>query len=57
MGANAMCDRCVELDEKIERYRLIKSNIADQALNDAADRLIAEMEAEKDSLHPSPSAS
>jgi hypothetical protein len=52
-----MCEKCVELDEKIERYRLIKSNIADQALNDAADRLIAEMEAEKDSLHPSPSAS
>jgi hypothetical protein len=42
-----MCDRCDEIDKTIERYRLIKERILDQAFVDRAKELIAQFEADK----------
>jgi hypothetical protein len=47
-----MCDRCVELDGKIEHYRRIASSINDQLTIDRIKSLIAELEAQKAALHP-----
>lgn len=47
-----MCEKCVEIDEKIEHYRLIKRSIMDQLTVDRAKELIAELEAQKAALHP-----
>jgi hypothetical protein len=47
-----MCDKCVELDEKIVRYRRISSSIMDQFRIDKIKELIADAEAEKATLHP-----
>src|ERR1700730_6806436 len=47
-----MCDKCVELDKKIERYRRLSSSLADQNDNRpdlGANRLIAHAKVE---LHP-----
>lgn len=51
-GENAVCDKCKEIDEKIEHYRLIVRQILDQEFNDRARALIANLEAEKAALHP-----
>ena len=51
-GANAVCDKCEEIDKTIERYRRIKERILDQQLIDGAQRLIDELEADKAALHP-----
>lgn len=47
-----MCEKCEEIDKKIEHYRLIVRQILDQEFNDRAKTLIAELEAEKAALHP-----
>jgi len=47
-----MCDRCQELDEKIERYRRIAWAINDQRTVDKLVEMIAGMEAHKAALHP-----
>jgi hypothetical protein len=47
-----MCDKCVELDKKIERYRRIAAAIADQFTVDGIKASIAELEAQKVELHP-----
>jgi len=51
-GANAMCERCEEIDKTIERYRRIIDQILDRDFNDRAKQMIAELEAEKAVLHP-----
>lgn len=51
-GANAMCNKCDEIDKKIEHYRLIVRQIRDRKFNDRAKELIAELEANKTALHP-----
>jgi hypothetical protein len=51
-GARAMCEKCVEIDKTIERYRQIKRSIMDQLTVDRAKELIAELEARKAALHP-----
>jgi hypothetical protein len=48
----AMCDKCVELDTKIERYRRILFSISDQVTIDRTKELIAELLAQKAALHP-----
>ena len=48
-----MCETCVELDKRSSITALIKSNIIDQKLNDAADRLIKKMEEKRAALDPS----
>lgn len=47
-----MYEKCVEIDEKIEHYRLIKRSIMDQLTVDRAKELIAELESQKATLHP-----
>jgi hypothetical protein len=47
-----MCDKCDELDGKIEHYRKLASGISDRlTLDGIADR-IEEMEAQKVQYHP-----
>jgi hypothetical protein len=47
-----MCDKCVELDKKIEHYRRFQRAIDDRQMIDGAEKLIAKLEAEKAALHP-----
>jgi hypothetical protein len=48
----AMCDKCVEIDGKIEHYRRIASRMEDRAMLDGIKELIAGLQAEKAALHP-----
>ena len=47
-----MCEKCVEIDEKIERYQRVSSGINDQLTIDGIKKLIEQMKAEKVALHP-----
>ena len=47
-----MCDKCVELDGKIEHYHFMASRITDQAMLDGIKRLTADLQAQKAALHP-----
>jgi hypothetical protein len=47
-----MCEKCVEIDAKIERYENISRWITDQPTLDAIKKLTGELKAEKVSLHP-----
>jgi hypothetical protein len=47
-----MCDRCEELDSKIERYRQLAAKVRDPLLTEGIGKLIEEMEAQKAALHP-----
>jgi hypothetical protein len=47
-----MCDKCVEINERIARYRRINEQIMDQQFNDRTKALIAELELEKAGFHP-----
>jgi hypothetical protein len=47
-----MCDQCIKLDDRIARYKRIKDQINDKQTQEAADRLVAELEAKKATLHP-----
>jgi hypothetical protein len=51
-GRPTMCDKCVELDKKIEHYRRFQRAIDDRQMIDGAEKLIAKLEAEKAALHP-----
>jgi cell division FtsZ-interacting protein ZapD len=46
-----MCEKCVELDGKIKRYRWLASMIADQLTLDRIEALIAQLETRKAALH------
>jgi hypothetical protein len=47
-----MCEKCVEIDGRIEHYQNLSSLVTDQRTLDAIKLLIARMEAEKQALHP-----
>jgi hypothetical protein len=47
-----MCEKCVEIDQTIARYKSLKRQTADQIGDRAADELIVRLEAEKLALHP-----
>ena len=47
-----MCDKCKELEKKIERYRRLTFSINDQLTIDRFNQLIKETEAEKAKLQP-----
>jgi len=51
-GRPAMCDKCVEIDRTIERYRRISLSIGDQLTVDRAKQLIADLRVQKAALHP-----
>jgi hypothetical protein len=48
----AMCDKCAEIDGKIEHYQQLSSRITDQATLDGIKQLIERMKAQKTALHP-----
>jgi hypothetical protein len=47
-----MCEKCVELDGKIEHYRLLASRLTDQPTIDGIKGLTERMQAQKLELHP-----
>lgn len=47
-----MCDKCVELDEKIQHYERIGSALNDQLTVDRIRELVEQMRAQKSALHP-----
>jgi len=47
-----MCEKCVEIDERIERYRRLLLAIGDEITVQRAKELIADLEAQKIALHP-----
>ena len=51
-SGDPMCDKCVELDKKIERYRRLSSSLADQITIDRIKALIDELHTQKVELHP-----
>ena len=46
-----MCDKCIELDGKIEHYQHLSSTITDQRTLDGIKELIERMKAQKAALH------
>ena len=49
-----MCEKCVELDEKIGRYESLSARINDQQTLDGIKKLIERMQAQKAALHREP---
>ena len=47
-----MCEKCDELDEKIEQYRKILLSIGDQITVERLAGLIGDLQAQKATLHP-----
>jgi hypothetical protein len=47
-----MCEKCKQLDEKIERYRRFSKAVTDALTLERIEKLIAELGAEKAGLHP-----
>jgi hypothetical protein len=47
-----VCEKCVQLDSKIEHYRLLASRLTDQPLLDGIKELIERMQGQKLALHP-----
>ncbi len=47
-----MCDKCDELDKKIEHYRQILLSIGDQITVERLAGLIGDLQAQKAALHP-----
>ena len=47
-----MCEKCVEIDGKIEHYRIIASRMTDQVMLDGIKQLTTDLQAQKAALHP-----
>jgi hypothetical protein len=47
-----MCEKCIAIDAKIERYQNLSRWIVDQPTLDAIKRLTDELNGEKVALHP-----
>ena len=47
-----MCERCVELDAKIDHYQKLARMITDQRMLDGIAKVIEAANAEKAALHP-----
>ena len=48
----AMCERCIELDRKVDHLKEVSGRVLDQQTLDGINGLIAKLEAEKRALHP-----
>jgi hypothetical protein len=51
-AAGTMCEKCVELDGKIEHYQRMASRISDPAMLAGIKELIEGMKSQKAALHP-----
>jgi hypothetical protein len=49
---DAMCEKCVDLDKRIEHYQRMTLAISDQLTVERIKELIGELQAEKTGLHP-----
>jgi hypothetical protein len=49
-----MCDKCAELDKRIEHYSLILLSIGDRLTVERLHAMIADLQAQKVALHPEP---
>lgn len=47
-----ICEKCIEIDGRIEHYQNLSFLVTDQRTLDAIKLLMARMEAEKQALHP-----
>ena len=47
-----MCEKCEELDDKIEHYRNLRARVTDRQTNEGIGELIEDMLAQKAALHP-----
>ena len=47
-----MCDKCVQLDKKIEHYERLASGMADELTVERLRESVREMRAQKNALHP-----
>jgi hypothetical protein len=47
-----MCEKCEQLDKKIEHYQKLLLGIGDQLTVDRIKSLIADLQAQKATLHP-----
>jgi hypothetical protein len=47
-----MCEKCVEIDRKIDHYRWLANQINDARTVQGLDELIRQLKAEKRALHP-----
>ena len=47
-----MCQKCIEVDKTIERFRQVKRLISDQLWLSVPHEVIADLEAKKAALHP-----
>jgi hypothetical protein len=47
-----MCDKCREIDDRIEQYRRLAASINDKLTVDRIEELVARLDAEKAALHP-----
>jgi hypothetical protein len=47
-----MCEKCEQLDKRIEHYQKLLFGIADQLTVDGIKSLIADLRAQKAALHP-----
>jgi hypothetical protein len=47
-----MCDKCEELDKKIDHYETILVSIGDRATVERLMAMIADLQAQKAALHP-----
>jgi hypothetical protein len=47
-----MCDKCEQLDKKIEHYQKLLLGIGDQLTVDRIKSLIADLQTQKAALHP-----
>jgi hypothetical protein len=51
-SGGAMCAKCDEIETTISRYRRLQQQINDQQAHQAAEDLIAKLDAQKRELHP-----
>lgn len=47
-----MCDKCIQLDKKIEHYERLASGMADELTLERLRESVREMRAQKTALHP-----
>ena len=47
-----MCEKCIALDAKIERYRELSARVNDRLVLDAIKTLTDKLQAERAALHP-----
>jgi hypothetical protein len=49
-----MCDKCEQLDRRIEHYQKLLLGVGDQLTVDRIKSLIADLRAQKAAIHPEP---